>query len=325
MLQRTSSKKRIKNGDDDDRTNVIYQENQITYKTDFKQEQQKMQTRQIKNDTHQRRASIAALSPLEALEMHHRTMSSTDEQFLENISHKRNPRPSFVSETKMQYTDRCPMNSLEPEISKNPRSSLMRTDHRNTQRSFPNDQKDTSVRLNLARPEFDDDRSPKQSLSSVIMNQRSPRSSRCSLTIDDEYSDLRSGLRLDIESFNRSPRTSNAGQEMSRSPKNSLAPDISRSPRGSIAYDVNRSPRGSLAVTPDISRSPRGSLIPDPGRSPRGSVASEGAYNMSRVSRGSITMAESVSLGRTPRGSIGSSVHFGTQLKQIITSNEPRK
>jgi len=144
---------------------------------------------------------------------------------------------------------------------------------------------------------------------------------------EDDYSELRSGLRLDVESFNRSPRSSSAGLDPSRSPKNSLVPDPSRSPRGSIAYDLNRSPRGSLAVTPDANRSPRGSLIPDPGRSPRGSVVSEGAYNMSRSARSSIPMAESASLGRTPRGSIGSvsCVHFDPQLKSTRNSIEPGK
>ncbi|XP_050523169.1 uncharacterized protein LOC126895392 [Daktulosphaira vitifoliae] len=294
-------------------------ENQMTNKPEFKQQQ----TQQIKNSTQKRRASVAVLSSLEALEMHQRTISP-DEPLLENILHKRNPRPSFVSETKVQYIDRSPINSPVPDALKSPRSSLVPSDHRKSPRFLPDDQKDIGMRSNLSRLEVNDNRNPRHSLTSECLDPRSSRSSRCSLLIDDEYSDMRSGLRLDIENFNRSPRSSNVGLEISRSPKNSLVPDICRSPRGSIAYDLNRSPRGSLTVTPEISRSPRGSLIPDPGRSPRGSVASEGAYNMSRICRGSIPMAESVSLGRTPRGSIGSGscVHFDPHLKLIKASNE---
>lgn len=258
--------------------------------------------------------------------MRQRTRISPDEEFFE-YTHKRSPRPSFVSETKVQYVDKSPRNSLVPEMSRSPRASLVPSDHRKPPRLLPDEQQqDSYVRSSPSRLEVDVNRSPRHSLTCEHPDPRSPRSPRGSMVPDDDYSDLRSGLRLDVENFNRSPRSSSVGMDPSRSPKNSLVPDPSRSPRGSIAYDLNRSPRGSLAVTPDANRSPRGSLIPDPGKSPRGSVASEGAYNMSRSARSSIPMAESASLGRTPRGSIGSvsCVHFDPQLKlSTRTSNEP--
>lgn len=273
-----------------------------------------------------RRASIAATSPSDGFEMRQRTRISPEEEFFE-YAHNRSPRPSFVSETKVQYVDKSPRNSLVPEISRSPRTSLVPSDHRKPPRLLPDEQQDSYARSSSSRLEVDVNRSPRHSLTTEHMDPRNLRSPRGSMVPEDDYSELRSGLRLDVESFNRSPRSSTAGLDPPRSPKNSLVPDISRSPRGSIAYDLNRSPRGSLAVTPEASRSPRGSLIPDPGKSPRGSVASEGAYNMNRSARSSIPMADSASLGRTPRGSIGSvsCVHFDPQLKLTRNSNESGK
>lgn len=276
-----------------------------------------------------RRASIAATSPSDGFEMRQRCRgSSPDDEFFE-YAHKRSPRPSFVSETKVQYADKSPRNSLVPDMSRSPRTSLVPSDHRKPPRLLPDEQlQDPYSRSSPScRLEVDVNRSPRHSLTCEHTEPRSPRSPRGSVVPDDDYSDLRSGLRLDVDSFNRSPRSSSAGLDPSRSPKNSLVPDCNRSPRGSIAYDVNRSPRGSLAVTPDASRSPRGSLVPDPGKSPRGSVVSEGAYNMHRSARSSLPMAESASLGRTPRGSISSvsCVHFDPQLKSTRNSNEPGK
>ncbi|XP_025200985.1 uncharacterized protein LOC112598670 [Melanaphis sacchari] len=317
MLQRSpSSRKRRAVNSDSRRTSVAFNlESQSTRLTEGGRQQQLPQ---------HRRASIAATSPSDGFEMRQRTRVSPEEEFFE-YTHKRSPRPSFVSESKVQYIDKSPRNSLVPDMSRSPRTSLVPSDHRKPPRLLPDEQQESYTRSSSSRLEVDINRSPRHSLTCEHPDPRSPRSPRGSMVPEDDYSELRSGLRLDVESFNRSPRSSTAGLDPSRSPKNSLVPDSSRSPRGSIAYDLNRSPRGSLAVTPDTNRSPRGSLIPDPGKSPRGSVVSEGAYNMSRSARSSIPMAESASLGRTPRGSIGSvsCVHFDPQLKLTRNSTEP--
>lgn len=327
MLQRSpSSRKRRAANNDARRTSVAFNlESPSTRLTEGGRQQQPQQ--QQHGDRQHRRASIAT-SPSDGFEMRQRNRTSPEEEFFE-YTHKRSPRPSFVSETKVQYMDKSPRNSLIPDnMSRSPRTSLVPSDQRKPPRLLPDEQQDPyATRSSSSRLEVEISRSPRHSLTCEHPEPRSPRSPRGSMVPDDDYSDLRSGLRLDVESFNRSPRTSTAGLDPSRSPKNSLVPDPSRSPRGSIAYDLNRSPRGSLAVTPDANRSPRGSLIPDPGKSPRGSVASEGAYNMSRSARSSIPMAESASLGRIPRGSIGSvsCVHFDPQLKTTKSSNEPGK
>lgn len=291
---------------------------------------------------HHRRASIAATSPSAGFEMRNRCRGSSPEDEFFEYAHKRSPRPSFVSETKVQYAvaDKSPRNSLVPDAaaSRSPRTSLVPSDHRKPPRLFPDEQQQPPQEpyARSGRLEVDVNRSPRHSLTCEHPDPRSPRSPRGSVAAvpndddddDDGYAELRSGLRLDVDGFNRSPRSSSAGLDPSRSPKNSLVPECGRSPRGSIAYEANRSPRGSLAVTPDAcNRSPRGSLVPDPGKSPRGSVVSEGAYNMHRSARSSIPMAESASLGRTPRGSISSvsCVHFDPQLKYTRSSNEPGK
>lgn len=316
MIQGSQSSRKGRSiNNDTRRTSVAFNfESQSTRSTDGGRSQQQQLPQQ--HNVQHRRASIAATSPSDGFEMRQRTRGSPDEEFFE-YAHKRSPRPSFVSETKVQYIDKSPRNSLVPDMSRSPRSSLVPSDHRKPARLLPDEQQDSYSRSSPSRLEVEVSRSPRHSITCEHPDPRSPRSPRGSMVPEDDYSELRSGLRLDVESFNRSPRSSNAGMDSSRSPKNSLVPDPSRSPRGSVAYDLNRSPRGSLAVTPDASRSPRGSLIPDPGKSPRGSVASEGAYNMSRSARSSIPMAESASLGRTPRGSIGSvsCVHFDPQLK----------
>uniref|UniRef100_A0A2S2R900 Uncharacterized protein n=1 Tax=Sipha flava TaxID=143950 RepID=A0A2S2R900_9HEMI len=321
MLQRSpSSRKRRAINNDTRRTSVAFNlENQSTRLTEGGRQQSSPQ-----HSGQHRRASIAATSPSDGFEMRQRTRISPEEEFFE-YTHKRSPRPSFVSETKVQYIDKSPRNSLVPEMSRSPRASLVPADHRKPPRLLPEEQQDSYTRSSPSRLEVEVNRSPRHSLTCEHPDPRSPRSPRGSMVPEDDYSELRSGLRLDVESFNRSPRSSTAGLDTARSPKNSLVPEPSRSPRGSIAYDLNRSPRGSLAVTPDTSRSPRGSLIPDPGKSPRGSVASEGAYNMSRSARSSIPMADSASLGRTPRGSISSvsCVHFDPQLKSTRNSKEP--
>lgn len=321
MLQRSpSSRKRRSANNDSRRTSVAFNlESQSTRLA----EGGRQQTQQ---SPQHRRASIAATSPSDGFEMRQRTRISPEEEFFE-YTHKRSPRPSFVSDSKVQYIDKSPRNSLVPDMSRSPRTSLVPSDHRKPPRLLPDEQQDSYTRSSPSRLEVDINRSPRHSLTCEHPDPRSPRSPRGSMVPEDDYSELRSGLRLDVESFNRSPRSSTAGLDPSRSPKNSLVPDSSRSPRGSIAYDLNRSPRGSLAVTPDTNRSPRGSLIPDPGKSPRGSVVSEGAYNMSRSARSSIPMAESASLGRTPRGSIGSvsCVHFDPQLKSTRNSTEQGK
>lgn len=326
MLQRSpSSRKRRSANNDTRRTSVAFNlESQSTRITEIGGRQQTQQSSQQLGGQH-RRASIAVTSPSDGFEMRQRNRTSPEEEFFE-YAHKRSPRPSFVSETKVQYMDKSPRNSLVPEMSKSPRTSLVPSDHRKPPRLLPDELHDSYTRFS-SRLEVDVNRSPRHSITCEHPDPRSPRSPRGSMVPEDDYSELRSGLRLDVENFNRSPRSSTVGLEPSRSPKNSLVPDPSRSPRGSIAYDLNRSSRGSLAVTPDSNRSPRGSLVPDPGKSPRGSVASEGGYNMSRSARCSIGMAESASLGRTPRGSISSvsCVHFDPQLKSTRNSNETGK
>jgi len=327
MLQRSpSSKKRRGVNNDSRRTSVAFNLDSQSSRLIDGGWQQPQPSLQQHGGQH-RRASIAATSPSDGFEMRQRSRVSPEEEFFE-YTHKRSPRPSFVSETKVQYIDKSPRNSLVPEMSRSPRTSLVPSDHRKPPRLLPEEQQDSYARSSSSRLEVDINRSPRHSLTCEHTDPRSPRSPRGSMVPEDDYSELRSGLRLDVESFNRSPRSSTVGLDPSRSPKNSLVPDPSRSPRGSIAYDLNRSPRGSLAVTPDNNRSPRGSLVPDPGKSPRGSVVSEGAYNMNRSARSSIPMAESASLGRTPRGSIGSvsCVHFDPNIKSIRNySNESGK
>lgn len=326
MLQRSpSSRKKRAANNETRRTSVAFNlESQSSRLPESGGRQQGQQSPQQLGGQH-RRASIAVTSPSDGFEMRQRNRTSPEEEFFE-YAHKRSPRPSFVSETKVQYMDKSPRNSLVPEMSKSPRTSLVPSDHRKPPRLLPDEQHDSYTRSS-SRLEVDINRSPRHSITCEHPDPRSPRSPRGSMVPEDDYSELRSGLRLDVENFNRSPRSSSVGLDPSRSPKNSLVPDPSRSPRGSIAYDLNRSSRGSLAVTPDANRSPRGSLVPDPGKSPRGSVASEGAYNMSRSARSSIAMAESASLGRTPRGSISSvsCVHFDPQLKSTRNSNETGK
>lgn len=323
MLQRSpSSRKKRTVNNDTRRTSVAFNlEAQSTRLLDGGRQQGQQSSQ---HSGKYRRASIAATSPSDGFEMRQRTRISPEEEFYE-YAHKRSPRPSFVSETKVQYTDKSPRNSLVPEISRSPRTSLVPSDHHKPPRLLPDEHQDSYVRSSPSRLEVDVNRSPRHSITSEHIDPRSPRSPRGSMVPEDDYLESsRFDLRLDEESFNRSPRSSTAGLDPSTNAKNNLVLVISRSPRGSIAYDLNRSPRGSLAVTPDISRSPRGSLVPDPGKSPRGSVASEGAYNMNRSARSSIPMADSASLGRTPRGSIGSvsCVHFDPQLKSTRTFNE---
>lgn len=324
MLQRSPSRKKRAVNNDSRRTSVAFNLDNQTSRTMEGGRQQTLQSQQ--HSGQHRRASIAATSPSDGFEMRQRTRTSPEDEFFE-YAHKRSPRPSFVSETKVQYIDKSPRNSLVPDISRSPRTSLIPSDHRKPPRLLPDEQQEAYARSSPSRLEVDTNRSPRHSLTCEHADPRSPRSPRGSMVPEDDYLELRSGLRLDVENFNRSPRSSTVGLDPARSPKNSLVPDPSRSPRGSIAYDLNRSPRGSLAVTPDTNRSPRGSLIPDPGKSPRGSVASEGAYNMNRSARGSIQMTESASLGRTPRGSISSvsCVHFDPQLKSSRNSNETGK
>lgn len=328
MLQRTpSSRKKRATNNDARRTSVAFNlDSPPARLADGGRQQSSPQ-----HGGQHRRASIAATSPSDGFEMRQRArMSPEEEELAHEYAHKRSPRPSFVSETKaQQYMDKSPRSSLAPDMScRSPRASLVPSDHRKPPRLLPDEQQDPYARSSPSRLDVEANRSPRHSLTCEHPDPRSPRSPRGSVVPEDDYAELRSGLRLDVESFNRSPRTSAAGLDpAARSPKNSLVPDPSRSPRGSIAYDLNRSPRGSLAVTPDANRSPRGSLIPDPGKSPRGSVASEGAYNMNRSARSSIPMADSASLGRTPRGSIGSvsCVHFDPQLKSTRNANEPGK
>jgi len=301
MLQRSpSSKKRRAANSDSRRTSVVFNlDSQSPRLTEggLQQSQQSLQ----RSGQH-RRASIAATSPSDGFEMRQRSRVSPEEEFFEHM-HIRNPRSSFISETKVQYVDNSPKNSLVPQMSRSPRTSLVPSDYRKPPRLFSEEQQDSYARFSSSRLEVDTNRSPRHSLTCEHIDPRSPKSPRSSMVPEDDYVELRSGLRLDVESFNRSPRSSTVGLDPSRSPKNSLVPDSGRSPRGSIAYDLNRSSRGSL--------------VPDPGKSPRGSVASEGAYNMNRSARSSIPLAESASLGRTPRGSIGSvsCVHFDPNLK----------
>jgi len=313
MLQRSpSSRKRRAANSDSRRTSVVFNLDGQSSRPTEGGRQQSQQSLQQHSGQH-RRASIAATSPSDGFEMHQRSRVSPEEEFFE-YTHIRSPRPSFVSETKVQYVDKSPRNSLAPEMSRSPRTSLVPSDHRKPPRLFPEEQQDSYARFSPSRLEVDINRSPRHSLTCEHNDPRSPRSPRSSMVPEDDYAELRSGLRLDVESFNRSPRSSTVGLDPSRSPKNSLVPDSGRSPRGSIAYDLNRSSRGSL--------------VPDPGKSPRGSVASEGAYNMNRSARSSIPLAESASLGRTPRGSIGSvsCVHFDPNLKSSRNySNEPGK
>lgn len=197
--------------------------------------------------------------------------------------------PSTIS-TSSDMTGRTTRSALLQDICKSPRGSLV--------------------------PEDAYSRGPRRSIDPSVLN----RDSKNSLLPDPEVYDRssRPSMVADINAL-RNSRNSLLPSDVSpnRSPRNSLVPnEINRSPRSSLVPEISRSPRSSLV--PESNRTPRGSLVAEvSSRSPRGSVTSEGSvYSYNRSSRSSLQLQDGSTTiqSRSPRGSLASTT--GVQFAQ---------